>query len=150
MNRTLMGLGALAVATLSGCVVKDELRDGLRQMRADMKALSLTRSDDGGAQLDFTFEYGLALVDDGGVSEIAWRVRLVDAERVVYATLEQTMRKAEPTETRALVTGERKRTVEVEPGVLPTDARPYAVWVVAEYEGETLHEALWPVNAVGP
>jgi hypothetical protein len=60
------------------------------------------------------------------------------------------MRKAEPTETRALVTGERKRTLEIEPGVLPTDERPYAVWVVAEYEGETLHEALWPVSAVGP
>jgi len=150
MNRTLMAFGALAVSALHGCVVKDELRDGLRQMRADMKALTLTRSDDGGAQLDFTFEYGLALVDDGGVSEIPWRVRLMDANRVVYATLEQTMRKAEPTETRALVTGERKRTIEIEPGVLPTDERPYAVWVVAEYEDETLHEALWPVNAVGP
>jgi hypothetical protein len=92
-----MAFGALAVSALHGCVVKDELRDGLRQMRADMKALTLTRSDDGGAQLDFTFEYGLALVDDGGVGEIPWRVRLLDADRVVYATLEQTMRKAEPT-----------------------------------------------------
>ena len=142
--------GGLVAGALSGCVVKDELRNGLREMRADMRALTLTRAADGSAQLDFTFEYGLALVDDGGVSEIPWRVRLVDAERVVYGTLEQTMRKAEPTETRALVTGERKRTIDLEPGALPGDDRAYAVWVEAEYEGETLFEALWPVNAVGP
>ena len=48
------------------CVVKDEQRDGLREMRSELAASTLTRNADGSGTLDFTFEYGIALVDDDG------------------------------------------------------------------------------------
>jgi hypothetical protein len=143
-------LGLVLCGVLSGgCVVKDELKEGLREMRSEVPLLTLTRNADGSGLVDFTFKYGIAVVDEGGIAEIPWNLRLVDRNQVVYAELFQVMRKAEPDERRALVTGERRRVLEVVPGLL-SPGGTYALWITATYEGEVLHESLWPVSARAP
>ncbi len=127
------------------CVVKDEQRDGLREMRSELAASTLTRNADGSGTLDFTFEYGIALVDDDGVQEMPWSYRLVDRARRVLAENEQVMRKAEPGVTDVLVTGERKRKLELPPGAIAEDGT-YVLWIVVQYRAEVLHEALYTVN----
>jgi len=143
-------LGLVLCGVLSGgCVVKDELKEGLREMRSEVPLLTLTRNADGSGLVDFTFKYGIAVVDEGGIAEVPWNVRLVDRNQRVYAELFQVMRKAEPDERRALVTGERRRVLEVEPGLL-SPSGTYALWITATYEGEVLHESIWPVSAQAP
>jgi hypothetical protein len=142
-----LSLGIVLCGVLSGgCVVKDELKEGLREMRSEVPLLTVTRNADGSGLVDFTFKYGIAVVDEGGISEIPWNVRLVDRNQVVYAELFQVMRKAEPDERLALVTGERRRVLQVEPGLL-TPTGTYGLWITATYEGEVLHESIWPVSA---
>ncbi len=139
------GLVAQAPA---GCVVEDEMKDGLRQMRSELGAASLTVAPDGSGQLTFKFQYGIALVDDAGIEPFHWVFRLVDADRNVLAEREQEMRKAQPEKTRVLVTGERERTLDVPAGGL-VEGRTYVLWVIVSYRDETLHEVLFPVVAGG-
>lgn len=135
-----------ACLVLVGCVVKDEMKDGLREMRSEVQEAVLTVQPDGSGELSFKFVYGIALVDDQGIEPFPWSYRLVDADRHVLAEMTQEMRKAEPEKTKVLVTGERPRKLEVPPGWLVA-GRTYALWIVVRYRDETLHEIIWPVTA---
>jgi hypothetical protein len=143
----LLGAGLVA-STASGCVVEDELKDGLREMRSELASSSLSVAPDGSGRLAFKFQYGIALVDEAGIEPFPWVFRLVDPDRTVLAERAQEMRKAQPEKTRVLVTGERERTLDVPAGAL-VEGRTYVLWVTVTYRDETLHEVLYPVVAGG-
>jgi len=145
MRLLFSGLVALAPV---GCVVEDEMKDGLRQMRSELGKAALSVAPDGSGRLTFKFQYGIALVDDAGIEPFPWVFRLVDADRNVLAEREQEMRKAQPENKRVLVTGERERSLDVPPGLL-VEGRTYVLWVIVSYRGETLHEVLFPIVAGG-
>ena len=149
---SLLALGAAVVflgALVSGCVVKDELKDGLREMRGEMADVSLDTNADGSGRLNFKFRYGIALVDDAGVQPFPWEYRLVDSDRRILASNAQEMRKEESGKTRVLVTGERARKLDVPPGTLVL-GRKYIVWILVHYGEEPLFELLWPVTGLSP
>ena len=136
----------LTLIAATGCVVKDELKDGLREMRSQMAESRLETHLDGSGELYFKFQYGIALVDEDGVEPFPWEYRLLDSQRNVLASNAQDMRKPEPDKTKVLVTGERERRLEVPAGQLEV-GRTYVLWIVIRYREEILHELLWPVTA---
>ncbi len=143
-------LSAIAVAALApGCVVKDEMKDGLREMRSEIGEADLALAPDGTGSLHFRFNYGIALVDKLGVDGFPWEYRLVDRNRHVLATHSQDMRAAQPDKTQVLVTGERERRLDVPKGALVL-GETYVLWVIVQYRGETVNEILSPVVAADP
>lgn len=140
-------VAALLASMLVGCVVKDEMKDGLREMRGEIVDTRLDRRDDGSGRVSFTFQYGIALVDDQGVSPFPWRYRLVDRDRHVVAEHSQDMRDAEPGKTRVLVTGERTRFLDVPAGGL-REGETYILWVEVDYREERLFEVLASVGGL--
>ena len=60
------------ICLLSACAVKDEVEDGLWEIRAKVARAELTATADGGASVDFTFMYLLGLVDEAGIAGVEW------------------------------------------------------------------------------
>jgi hypothetical protein len=139
----------LLVVGLAGCVVKDELKNGMREMRGEVATARLDAFADGSGHLAFTFQYGIALVDDAGIDAFPWEFRLVDRDRRLLAFNAQEMRKAEPEKTRVLVTGERVRSLEIPAGTLRV-GETYVVWLAVDYRDDRLFELLSPVVALEP
>ena len=139
----------LLVVGLAGCVVKDELKNGMREMRGEVATARLDAFPDGSGHLAFTFQYGIALVDDAGIDAFPWEFRLVDRDRRLLAFNAQEMRKAEPGKTRVLVTGERVRSLEIPAGTLSV-GETYVVWLAVDYRQDLLFELLSPVVALEP
>lgn len=145
-----LGAAALLLAlSTAGCVVKDELKNGMREMRGEVATARLDAFPDGSGHLAFTFQYGIALVDDAGIDAFPWEFRLVSSDRRLLANEAQEMRKAEPEKTRVLVTGERVRSLEVPAGTLRV-GETYVVWLAVDYRQERLFELLSPVVALEP
>ena len=132
---TLMCLPAL----LTGCIVKDELHDGIREVLPTMKSVSFERSPDGSGRVDFTFNYLLGIVDDGGIDEVRWEFSVITPAREVLVVEEEPMRKAQPEKTQVLVQGDRSRSIELPPGTLRADGT-YVLSVALFYGGELFGE----------
>ena len=141
----LVGLGVLVVA---GCIVKDELKDGLREVEPGMKRAALAR-DGGSWRLEFTFIYQMGIVDEEGIEEVRWTYALVTKDRVVLEENRQPMREGQPEKTEILVEGERARSLELDADEI-VDGETYVIWITLFYRGENLKEFLWPVVAGGP
>ena len=147
--RPIRAASLLLALTTAGCVVKDELKDGMREMRGEVATARLDAFPDGSGHLSFTFQYGIALVDDAGIEAFPWEFRLVDRDRRLLASESQDMRKAEPEKKRVLVTGERVRSLEIPAGTLRVGEN-YVVWLAVDYRQERLFELLSPVMALEP
>lgn len=148
----LLPLPILALtASLAACVVDDEVPDGLRELRSEIREARLARRPDGSGRLEFTYRYVLGIADDGGIDEVQWLYRLVTRDERVLAQVLQRMREAEPDKTRILVQGDRTRTLVIPPGRLEP-ATTYVLWITLFYpddetgEPAILGELLWPVR----
>ena len=129
----------LATALLGGCIVKDELKDGIREVLPTMKSVTFAQAADGSGRVDFTFNYLLGIVDEEGIDEVRWEYSVITPAREILAIEEQPMRKAEPEKTQVLVQGDRSRTLELPPGTLRPGGR-YVLSVALFYEGELFGE----------
>jgi hypothetical protein len=134
----------LAAALCAGCVVKEDIKDGLRELRPSMKSINLSTGPDGASELNFVFHYEMGLVDEAGVSEVRWFYALVDRDKNVLASHEQRMRKPDEDKTEILVQGDRTRRLDVDPGLVQPDVT-YILWVSVFYRGELIGEHLSPV-----
>ncbi|MEZ4467699.1 MAG: hypothetical protein R3F60_02545 [bacterium] len=133
---------SLAVALLvsaGGCVVKDELEDGIREVLPTLRSTTYTRNADGSGQVDFTLNYLLGIVDEAGIEEVRWEYAVITPAREIIAVEEQEMRKAQPEKTQVLVQGDRSRSLAVPPGLLRSDGT-YVLSVALFYRGELFGE----------
>lgn len=147
MRRALCLLAAL---TVSGCVIKDELDDGIREVRPSVRAIELARFADSSGRLEFTFHYQLGIVDEAGIAEVIWTYALIDpADRRVLAETTQRMRKPDPGKTEILVEGDRARSLDVPAGQVQ-DGVNYVLWITLSYRDEPLGEHLASVSTAGP
>lgn len=126
-------------ALLAGCIVKDELHDGIREVLPTLKSVAFERSADGSGRVDFTLNYLLGIVDEAGIGEVRWEYAVITPAREVLAVEEEEMRKAQPEKTQVLVQGDRVRTLEVPPGTLRAEGT-YVLSVALFYEGELFGE----------
>lgn len=134
-----LSLMCVLPALLAGCIVKDELQDGIREVLPTLKSVSFERANDGSGRVDFTFNYLLGIVDEGGVDEVRWEYSIITPAREVLVVEEQSMRKAQPEKTQVLVQGDRSRTLELPPGTLRAEGT-YVLSVALFYEGEVFGE----------
>lgn len=132
-------LTTLTLTALTGCIVKDELHDGIREVLPTLKSVRLDRNADGSGQVDFTFNYLLGIVDEQGIQEVRWEYSVITPAREVLVVEEEAMRKPEPEKTQVLVQGDRTRRLEVPPGALRSDGT-YVLSVALFYDGELFGE----------
>jgi hypothetical protein len=126
---------ALLFFVPAGCVVDDEIPEGLRELRPEIAKAHLVRAADGSGALEFSFRYVMAITDDAGIAEVRWIYSLVDRQQNVLGQVEQRMREPEPGKTQILVQGERSRTLPIDPGKLKAGGR-YVIWITVTYPGE--------------
>ena len=137
MIRLVLTLGLL-LAGVSGCVVKDELRDGIREVLPTLKETTYTYDEDGSGTVDFTFNYLLGIVDEAGIDEVRWEFSVITPQREILALEEQQMRDAQPEKTEILVNGDRARTLVV-PSGLRADG-DYVLAIAIFYRGDLIGE----------
>jgi hypothetical protein len=131
-------VAVLVVLGLSGCVVKDELRDGIREVLPTVKEATYTLNADGSGEVVFTFNYLLGIVDEAGIDEVRWEYSLITPQREILALEEQSMRDAQPEKTEILVHGDRTRTLSVDGGLRAEG--DYVLSIALFYEGELFGE----------
>ncbi|MGK0357934.1 MAG: hypothetical protein ACI9U2_000217 [Bradymonadia bacterium] len=136
MIRILLALGL--VIGLSGCVVKDELRDGIREVLPTLKETTYTLEQGGSGQVEFTFNYLLGIVDEAGIEEVRWEFSVITPQREILALEEQQMRDAQPGKTEILVHGDRARTLTIDGGLRPDG--DYVLSIALFYRGELIGE----------
>lgn len=141
---TLMLTVMLGVSLTSGCVVQDDLRDGIKEMNTSVTAWQLDRSGDGSGELSFTLHYELGVVDEAGVEALQWTYQLHPVSGPPVAEHSQQMRKPEPDKTQILVQGDRKRTLEIEGGLEAGGI--YILHFYIYYREELLEELLLKVT----
>ncbi|MCA9525239.1 MAG: hypothetical protein KC549_02950 [Myxococcales bacterium] len=125
--------------SLGGCVVKDELEDGIREVLPTLRSTTYLRNADGSGQVDFTFNYLLGIVDDAGIDEVRWEYAVITPAREIIGAEEQEMRKAQPEKTQILVQGDRSRSLVLPPGALRANGT-YVLSVALFYRGELFGE----------
>ncbi len=140
----LFGILLLSLGLLSSCVVKEELQDGIREMRPSVTGWDLKLGPDRTANLDFTFHYELGIVDEDGIESLQWVYQIHTVSQNVLAENEQEMRKAEPEKTEILVKGDRKRSLSIASGLM-TPGGTYVLHFFVYYRGELLKELLLKV-----
>lgn len=128
----------LAVTLSSGCIVKDELEDGIREVLPTLKEVTYNLNDDGSGTVRFTFNYLLGIVDETGIEEVRWEYSVITPDREVLALEEQQMRGAQLEKTQILVHGDRERELFV-PGGLRSDG-DYVLSVALFYRDELFGE----------
>lgn len=138
-------LTALAGLLASGCVVKEEVEDGTRELRSGMKSVVLESTGDGGAVLRFTWTYLLGIVDSDSIAPIEWNYSLRVPRGATLARVDQRMREPNEDKTEILVVGDRSRELEIPPGSLSAD-ETYVLWFELYYRDELLGEHLYPVR----
>jgi hypothetical protein len=131
----------------TGCVVKEEIKEGTRELRSGMKSLTLTIEDDGGAVLAFNWSYLLGIVDSESIAAIDWNYSLREPRGPTLARVDQRMREADESKTEILVVGDRARTLEIPPGTLDPD-KTYILWFELYYRDLLLGELLYPVQVM--
>jgi len=135
--------------SLTACVIQDEVKDGLWEMRTKVSTATLMVEGDRTGTLDFTFEYLLGLVDDQGIEEVQWAYRLVDPDGQDLVSETEVMRQAQLDEKEVFVQGERPRQLTVESPVLTAEAT-YVLWITVRYREQILAELLVPVSQGTP
>ena len=134
-----------AVLSPSACVVKEDpnRQYGLFYSGLEDWSFRLEGRDEG--ILDFRFGYLVGLQDPEMISAIEWRYRLVDREEWELASQEEEMRAASPDQKQLFVQGDRSRSLEIYAPI--EEGETYILWFEISYEGELLHEVLFPVIA---
>jgi len=135
----------LVIVFAFGCAIKDEVRDGLWEIRSDVRTASLVQRDANTLTLDFNYEYLLGLVDNEGIEEVLWTYALVDSSKAEIVSETQQMREPQPNRTEVFVQGERPRELDIELGVLDP-LETYVLWVTVTYRDTILTEVLVPVR----
>ena len=129
----------------TGCAIKDEVKNGLWEIRSDVRTASLTQGDEGKLTLTFNYEYLLGLVDDEGIEEVIWTFALVDTERNEIASETQQMREAQPERTEVFVQGERPRELDIDVSLIDV-TKTYVLWITVTYRDSILTEKLTPIR----
>lgn len=129
---------ALCAVGLSGCIVKDELEDGIREVLPTLKETTYSRNSDGSGSVRFTFNYLLGIVDEAGIEEVRWEYAVITPQREILAVEEQQMRGPQPEKTEILVHGDREREIFVPAGLRADGA--YVLTVSLFYRGELFGE----------
>ena len=148
MRTTLLAL--IGLFSLSACAIKDEVDDGLWEIRAKVSRAELTITDASNGTVDFTFVYLLGLVDDEGVTGVEWRYALVDPDRDEgdreLASTTQLMRQPQEEAREIFVQGERPRELVIENTPLDP-VKTYVLWIEVLYRDATLTEVLIPIKS---
>ena len=135
---------------LGGCAIKDEVEDGLWEIRSKVSRAELNLTGADGPEVDFTFEYLLGLVDEEGIAEVNWRYVLIkpdgDGAGDELASEEQVMRQSQEGMTEIFVQGERPRKLKVD-GVDLSEEITYVLRISVYYRETTLTEVLVPLQA---
>lgn len=131
-------LAVLIALGLPGCVIKDERRDGIREVLPTVKEVTYTLNADGSGEVVFTFNYLLGIVDEEGIDEVRWEYAIITPQREILALEEQAMRDAQPDKTEILVHGDRTRTLTIGGG-LRAD-QDYVLSIALFYEDELFGE----------
>ena len=143
---------SLAACLFTGCAIKNEVNDGLWEIRAKVSEASLTIEQTGDAEvgtIDFNFVYLLGIVDAEGVTGVQWRYALLDprldeSARSLGSTYQE-MRPAQENSTEIFVQGERPRQLTVE-GVSWDRDQTYVLAIEVEYRETVLGEVLIPIR----
>ena len=139
----------VVMALTASCLVKDELVEGLRELRGEVTWADLEIRSDGSGTLDFNFHYEIGIVDESGIAEVMWDYALVTPTGEVLASDQQQMRDAELDLTQALARGDRPRKLEVLEGTLEPGLE-LVLWIHVYYREELLAELLSPVMDAPP
>jgi hypothetical protein len=130
---------------LNACVIQDEAKDGLWEIRTKVSTATLTVDGDRTGSLDFTFEYLLGLVDDDGVEQVDWEYSLIDLDGQPLGGDAEIMRQAQLDKTEVFVQGERPRKLIIDQPVLTLD-NTYVLWIKVRYRDGILAESLISVS----
>ena len=133
----------------SGCLVREELVDGVWEVNAQIIDAQLSVNEDNTAVLDFTLIYLLGLVDDQGIEEVTWTYALLDSNRNVVNSSTGRMRDPEPDLREVYVQGERPRNLEFDAGQIDSD-KIYVLSAGVVYRDTLLGEVLVPVSVAQP
>ena len=132
-----------------GCAIKDEVQDGLWEIRSKVSRAELTLSGTDGPEVDFTYEYLLGIVDESGVAEVDWRYGLIrpdgDGSGVELASETQVMRQSQEDAIEIFVQGERPRKLRL-PDVELSEDVTYVLRISVYYRDTTLTEVLIPLQ----
>ena len=141
---------SLFALLLGGCAIKDEVEDGLWEIRSKVSRAELNLMGSEGPEVDFTFEYLLGLVDEEGIAEVNWRYALLkpdgEGDGVELASEEQVMRQSQEASTEIFVQGERPRKLKLADIDL-SDELTYVLRISVFYRNTTLTEVLVPLQA---
>ena len=135
----------LLLLLLGGCAIKDEVKDGLWEIRAKVSTAALTVDESGQGQVDFTFVYLLGLVDDEGIEQVDWTFALIDSDRNELAAESQVMRQGQADQNEVFVQGERPRSLMLDGAALSLE-ETYVLWITVRYRDTVLTEVLVPVT----
>jgi hypothetical protein len=137
------------ICLLSACAVKDEVEDGLWEIRAKVARAELTATADGGASVDFTFMYLLGLVDEAGIAGVEWSYVLVapdgEGNAEELGREDQIMRQEQPEAREVFVQGERPRVLVIDDLAIDPD-ETYVLRIYVYYRESTLTEVLIPLQ----
>jgi len=149
----LAGLRVLGVVLLllglTGCLIEDEAKDGLREIRAQVTEASLSIDSEGQGTVDFTFHYLLGVIDNAGIERVVWTYALVDTDENEIISATEDMREAQENIRKIYVKGTRPRTLVTENVVLDPE-RTYILWITVIYRELVLKELLIPVKVGVP
>ena len=137
------------ICLLSACAIKDEVEDGLWEIRAKVARAELTATDGGGASVDFTFMYLLGLVDEEGIAGVEWSYVLVapdgEGDAQELGREDQIMRQEQLEQREVFVQGERPRVLVIDDLAIDPD-ETYVLRIYVYYRGTTLTEVLIPLQ----
>ncbi len=137
------------LSTLIGCAIKDEVEDGLWEIRAKVSRAELTSVDGAGVAVDFTFKYLLGLVDEEGIAGVDWAYVLLepdgDGGAMEIGREEQVMRQPQLEQREIFVQGERPRVLTIEDLNLDPE-KTYVLRIHVFYRETTLTEVFVPLQ----
>ena len=140
---------SLCALFLGGCAIKDEVEDGLWEIRSKVSRAELNPAGADGPEVDFSYEYLLGIVDAEGIAEVGWRYALVepdgDGSGVELASETQVMRQPQDAETEIFVQGERPRKLKL-PEINLAAEVTYVLRISVYYRDTTLTEVLVPLQ----
>jgi hypothetical protein len=142
-------ISLIAALSLSACLIKDEVQDGLWEISTTVSTATLTVSSEGAAEVEFTFNYLLGLVDSQGIEQVEWTYALLDREGSQIVSETQVMREPELDKREIFVQGDRPRVLSLESGQVAAEGR-YILWILVQYRETTLTEVLIPVSVDEP